>query len=251
MTGLTIGQLSAETGVKIPTIHMYRRLGLLPEPARVAANRFAYDRRHVEALRMIRLLRERRQLPLEEIRRILPAVDEEAFRPEMWEAVLVAQLESGPQARIVDTARELFARRGYAGVGIEDICRQAGIAKGSFYRYFSSKDDVFLAAATSIPEAVGKALGEGPAVRSEADAVTRLVDLTEPVLPLLLEVATRAHHGEPRHAGVVGQVMANLAEAATERLPGRRRSPAAGRRVVSAAVARLLGGDLGVDLAAR
>jgi AcrR family transcriptional regulator len=247
---MTIGELSKETGVKIPTIHMYRQAGLLPEPTRLAANRFRYDRRHVEAIRLIRLLRERRRLPLDEIRRLLPTLDEEAFRPEMWDQVVSAQIGSGPEARIVDTARELFARRGYAGVGIEDICRQAGLAKGSFYRYFASKDDVFLAAVTSIPGAVGKAMGEGPPARAERDVVAQLVSLTAPVVPLLLEVAARAGHGEAGHAGVVGQVMEQLVDATADRLPPRRRTPAAARRVVGRAMAELVGAELGVALAA-
>jgi AcrR family transcriptional regulator len=39
-----------------------------------------------------------------------------------------------------------FAERGYDGVRIEEIAREAGVAKGAVFGYFSSKDGLFLAA---------------------------------------------------------------------------------------------------------
>ena len=98
------------------------------------------------------------------------------------------------------------------------------MAKGSFYRHFSSKDDVYLAAARSIPAAVGESMAGAEVLASEALALDRLVEATAPVFPLLLEVATRAMHGEPGHAELIRQVMERLAE-------GRRATcPAAGAR---------------------
>ncbi len=38
---------------------------------------------------------------------------------------------------------DLFASRGYASTRIADICEQAGVAKGLFYWYFPTKQDVF------------------------------------------------------------------------------------------------------------
>jgi AcrR family transcriptional regulator len=253
VTGFTVSELSRQTGVKVPTIHMYLRRGLLPEPIREAGNRFLYDRRHVDVLRLIRLLRERRQLPLDDIARALPSLlaadDEQAFRPEMWEEVFNRHLEAGPETRLLAAARELFSLRGYAGVGIEDICRQAGVAKGSFYRHFSSKDDVYLAAARSIPAAVGESMAGAEVLASEALALDRLVESTAPVFPLLLEVATRAMHGEPSHAELIRNVMEHLAEVTSCHLPGRRRSLTSGRRAVATAFGRLLRTNLGIGVA--
>lgn len=39
-----------------------------------------------------------------------------------------------------------FAERGYDGVRIEEIAREAGVAKGAVFGYFTSKDGLFLAA---------------------------------------------------------------------------------------------------------
>jgi AcrR family transcriptional regulator len=46
---------------------------------------------------------------------------------------------------IVSVARDLFAAHGYAGTSIEDIARQAGVAKGALYHHFSGKDALFRA----------------------------------------------------------------------------------------------------------
>jgi AcrR family transcriptional regulator len=47
--------------------------------------------------------------------------------------------------RIVNTAYELFARRGVRDVGINELIVRAGVAKATFYRHFSSKDELVLA----------------------------------------------------------------------------------------------------------
>jgi AcrR family transcriptional regulator len=44
---------------------------------------------------------------------------------------------------ILDAARALFARHGYADVSIDQIAQRAGYAKGAFYHHFSSKREVF------------------------------------------------------------------------------------------------------------
>jgi AcrR family transcriptional regulator len=44
---------------------------------------------------------------------------------------------------ILDAARGVFARLGYAAASMEDIAKEAGIAKGTVYLYFKSKEEVF------------------------------------------------------------------------------------------------------------
>ena len=45
--------------------------------------------------------------------------------------------------QLLDAAAELFTANGYAATRIEDICRRAGVAKGLFYWYFSTKQELF------------------------------------------------------------------------------------------------------------
>ncbi len=46
---------------------------------------------------------------------------------------------------LVTAARRVFERDGYSGARVADIAAEAGVAHGSFYTYFSSKQDAFLA----------------------------------------------------------------------------------------------------------
>ncbi|MFQ5679702.1 MAG: TetR/AcrR family transcriptional regulator [Gemmatimonadota bacterium] len=48
--------------------------------------------------------------------------------------------------QLVEAAKELFHLRGYTAVGVNDICRQAGVQKGSLYHFFDTKRDLALAA---------------------------------------------------------------------------------------------------------
>ena len=41
--------------------------------------------------------------------------------------------------KILDTAQSLFQRHGYSDVGINTLCHEAGVVKGSFYHFFPSK----------------------------------------------------------------------------------------------------------------
>jgi AcrR family transcriptional regulator len=47
--------------------------------------------------------------------------------------------------RLLGTARELFASRGYAETSIEDIVRTAGVTRGALYHHFGGKVDIFRA----------------------------------------------------------------------------------------------------------
>lgn len=49
------------------------------------------------------------------------------------------------KAQIVRAAGRLFRRRGYKGVGIDEIMDAAGLTRGGFYGYFDSKADLFAA----------------------------------------------------------------------------------------------------------
>lgn len=58
MNALTIGTLSAETGVNIETIRYYERIGLLPRPSRSGGGRRLYARADAQRLSFVRRCRE-------------------------------------------------------------------------------------------------------------------------------------------------------------------------------------------------
>src|SRR3954447_22108974 len=55
-------------------------------------------------------------------------------------------LPENRRACILKAARCVFARQGYSKTVVDDIAGQTGIAKGTLYLYFKSKEDIFLAA---------------------------------------------------------------------------------------------------------
>ncbi|HSC39174.1 MAG TPA: TetR/AcrR family transcriptional regulator [Chitinophagaceae bacterium] len=48
------------------------------------------------------------------------------------------------RSRIVETASRLFYEQGYNSTGINQVIKEAGVAKASLYQYFPSKDDLLL-----------------------------------------------------------------------------------------------------------
>lgn len=49
--------------------------------------------------------------------------------------------------RIVETAAQLFRERGFDGIGVADLMKEAGLTHGGFYGHFSSKEDLIAEAA--------------------------------------------------------------------------------------------------------
>lgn len=45
---------------------------------------------------------------------------------------------------IIERAKELFARKGYGAVSMNEICEAAGVSKGSLYHHFAGKKELFL-----------------------------------------------------------------------------------------------------------
>lgn len=56
---------------------------------------------------------------------------------------LSAEHKQKTRERIVDCARELFNRRGFAEVSIDEIMQRAGLTRGGFYNHFRAKDELF------------------------------------------------------------------------------------------------------------
>lgn len=53
------------------------------------------------------------------------------------------------QEQLIQAARQLMLRQGYAATGINDICAEAGVSKGAFYHFFPSKEALAVAALES------------------------------------------------------------------------------------------------------
>lgn len=48
-------------------------------------------------------------------------------------------------AQILDAARQVFARKGFADASMDEIAQKAGVGKGTLYLYYRSKQDLYRA----------------------------------------------------------------------------------------------------------
>ena len=60
---------------------------------------------------------------------------------------------------LVGAARALFAERGYAAVGTEEIVARAGVTRGALYHHFADKRDLFRAVHEELEEALVADIG--------------------------------------------------------------------------------------------
>ena len=71
-----------------------------------------------------------------------------------------------PRGEILGAARRVFAERGFRGTTIADIADEAGIALGTIYLYFPSKEAVFAALSQRFSELITTASTDLPRVSS-------------------------------------------------------------------------------------
>ena len=128
------------------------------------------------------------------------------------------------RAELVSAAATVFAQRGVANTAVSDIVKAAGIAQGTFYLYFDSKDDAVLA----VVERMADAISENTAARIEAasSAVDKLLALrgvlsevgAEPEATALVELMHRPENRilHDRLAGDVTRRLVPLLEAIVE-----------------------------------
>jgi AcrR family transcriptional regulator len=55
------------------------------------------------------------------------------------------EVRVGRRQGLVDAAWRRFASAGYRDTTVDDVCEEAGVSKGAFYGYFTSKQDLLLA----------------------------------------------------------------------------------------------------------
>lgn len=59
---------------------------------------------------------------------------------------------------LVEAAAAVFARKGVEAATVDDVVREAGVAKGTFYLYFTTRDEIVTAVAERLVMVVGAAM---------------------------------------------------------------------------------------------
>lgn len=158
---MKMAELSAISGVSVSTVYDYLRSGLLQQPVKEGPTKSYFTTLHLDRLKEIRLLRTK-GMSLSEIKKYFgnSSVGEE-------DSIDAVRLE------IIDKALELFSKYHYENTKISDITNALNMGNGTFYRYFNSKEELFLDCLERLPRVlVPKDAWQQ--VENEADYIQRL-----------------------------------------------------------------------------
>lgn len=111
---------------------------------------------------------------------------------------LIAVPPTDKRDRILDAATKVFAKRGFFAAQVADVAKRAGVAAGTVYLYFKSKDDLLL---SLFERTMRDAIAEG---RATLDALDHTVTPLEQLR--LIAHAHLARLGRDRQLAVVFQV---------------------------------------------
>jgi AcrR family transcriptional regulator len=76
---------------------------------------------------------------------------------------------------IAETARRLFAERGFDAVTVAEVARTADVSEGTVFNYFPTKEDLFYAGMEAFEAELVDAVGQRPAGESVLAAFRRFV----------------------------------------------------------------------------
>lgn len=91
-----------------------------------------------------------------------------------------AEKETDKRRAILAAARGLLIERGFQDVALDDVAKKAGVAKGTLFLYYKSKEELFGAAFSDLVESLGEKLETLAA--SPASGRARLEQAVELVL---------------------------------------------------------------------
>lgn len=127
-------------------------------------------------------------------------------------------IESSSRDRLVTTAMQMFHFHGYAALGVQEICAQAGVSKSSFYHFFPSKE----ALAVAVIDARWKGLGEaiGPMLGSDMGPLNKLHAFFSGLYEISEEIACAQGAVLGCPFGSLGSELAASSPAVRERVAG-------------------------------
>ena len=80
------------------------------------------------------------------------------------------------RGRLLEAGSAVFAERGFHAARVDDVVKTACTSHGTFYLYFSSKEDLFRALATEVATEMADLAGEFPALSPSGDGPAAVRD---------------------------------------------------------------------------
>jgi len=93
--------------------------------------------------------------------------------------------EGGSREKILDVAEALFARSGYAGVGLREVASLAGLGKSSLFHHFASKAELHLAVLLRVFERMDAVIA--PYEQTAGTAIERFERMLDGLVDALVE----------------------------------------------------------------
>jgi AcrR family transcriptional regulator len=167
-----------------------------------------------------------------------------------------AEDKSQRRDQIVAAAKKVFARKGFHDTTIADIAKQAGLAYGSVYWYFDSKDELFhalmaveegalrghLAAALAQPAETGMpSAGDEAPLRTAVRATLEFFEADKATVKLLFRDAYALGDRFEKHLGGIYERFIDDIETFVVAAQRRGRVIAAPARMVAYTLAALVG----------
>jgi len=103
-----------------------------------------------------------------------------------------AGAKNDKRSRILDAAQSLFLRYGVKRTALDDVVREAGIAKGTLYLYFDSKDALFAAIAERLCADVLRNAEE--AIASSSSITLRIVGCLDAYIGAMHRLTAQSPH---------------------------------------------------------
>jgi AcrR family transcriptional regulator len=144
----------------------------------------------------------------------------------MTKASLRSRKQQFVRDAIFDAAIETFAAKGFDGTTVEDVARAAGVSRASFFRYFSSKDDLLAQNVLKYGNALTKAIKASPPSFSPFQIMHDTVlsvarqTVTHPRTRQVIDISLQSASAMQAHGSRMIEVEESVAIAFAERIKG-------------------------------
>jgi AcrR family transcriptional regulator len=93
---------------------------------------------------------------------------------------VVPEYKEVAKSKIIQAARQVFAKKGYHDATMDDVAKEVGVSKGALYSYFTSKEDLLKEISLQSHQTLRNILSETSKCNSLEDAIEQVyTNITE------------------------------------------------------------------------